>query len=613
MKAKAIKLFCLFFCFAVFAVQQNDFTNVLVLAKLSSCSEFATDILNQKSIIKNQKFPQPFPWRFEITNGYKEGFFYFALLGYAAEMSGDTVSAYQNYRNSTLYINEEKSFGFPEPAAEVYLAIGRTCLEAGRYMDAKDWFDSAYAYANNSPNILAAIGRIVIQRGNEIGDYEDIIAGYQHLEQVSRTSKCEQLTKPEIANYVQVLFCSHEDRKGFSKLLEGISNLGIKNNQDGIDQLVVIFLNNILRADEDDIRYFYDLLGSGIEESSAKAGDEKSLAFLCFARASLCKTYDFLEPENDLKKVKKRINLVKKQFAEGYEPGSDARSPLPVKKKKIIKSQSYKISTTGEPEKTPEIELENLLMQADLYRRNSKDKLAYEYYIRSQNMVTNSIFSNSYDHASMEFAVQSGIAFLSHPLIYVRYSYSPPIENPEAEIKKVFGFPFDTSLRHFKAYGNFPVFAIDYLDVTINDFNELPMALPSVRSFLNTLIWRHNKKGDYQSAIDACGNLETRTGFLSPRNYTRWASNYIKLGKTTKAFDIYFKGLIHYPDNKKMFVSCSEKIKWMDKTRFDYYNKIARDLEMVFAIKATYNRKFWKWSGYWKNFQQQLKSQIKND
>jgi len=56
-------------------------------------------------------------------------------------------------------------------------------------MDAKDWLDAAYEYANENPNILAAIDRVAIQKGNELGDYENIILHYRHLESIANDKK----------------------------------------------------------------------------------------------------------------------------------------------------------------------------------------------------------------------------------------------------------------------------------------------------------------------------------------------------------------------------------------------------------------------------------------
>ncbi len=317
--------------FAVNCAAADDFIHTLDLAKYSSCKDVVEHTLPRHSPgasrIQLSKLKalssSPFPWRFEITNGYQEGFVYYALLGYANELSGDIPFAYRCYQNSLSCINEDKSFSYPLPRAEIYLAIGRTCLAAGRYMDAKAWLDTAFLESGDDLQLQAAIDRVLIQRANELGDYPEIIFLYQHLENLAnqKTPRLDkegcpkggvvELSKPEIANYAQILFYSRKDREGFPKLLTGISKLGIDNNLGVKDPFVDKFLNNIMRADDDEVKWFYDLLGWAIIDARAKAGDENYLAFLCNARTLFCKVYDFLDKEDDLKKVKKRIDVVK--------------------------------------------------------------------------------------------------------------------------------------------------------------------------------------------------------------------------------------------------------------------------------------------------------------
>ena len=353
---KKIILFLMFFSLAAFALPKDDFVHTLDLAKHSSCSYIAEkfDTLSRFNgfgnfVLKELKKKDEglFPWRFEVTNGYQEGFVYYALLGYANELSGDIPFAYRCYQNSLACIDEEKSFNYPLPRAEIYLAIGRTCLAAGRYMDAKDWLDTAFLESGDNIKLQAAIDRVLIKRANELGDYPEIIFLYQHLLSLANdnnsppllkgdtggfknTNGKVELTKDEIANYAQILFYSRKDREGFSKLLEGISKLGIDNNLGVKDPLVDKFLNNIMRADDDEVKWFYDLLGWAIVDARAKAGDENYLAFLCNARTLFCKVYDFLNPEDDLEKVKKRIDVVKRQIANGDAPWSVNRNPLSV-------------------------------------------------------------------------------------------------------------------------------------------------------------------------------------------------------------------------------------------------------------------------------------------
>jgi len=429
-------LFFLIVLLAVNCSAADDFVHTLNLAKHSSCSYIAEkfDALSRFNgfgnfVLKELKKKDEglFPWRFEVTNGYQEGFVYYALLGYASEQSGDIPFAYRCYQNSLACINEDKSFDHPLPRAEIYLAIGRTCLAAGRYMDAKDWLDTAFLESGDNLQLQAAIDRVGIQRANEIGDYPEIIFLYQHLEEVSRASQREpratdygpritELSNDEIANYAQILFYSRKDREGFSKLLTGISKLGIDNNLGVKDPLVDKFLNNIMRADEDEVKWFYDLLGWAIVDARAKAGDEEYLAFLCNARTLFCKVYDFLDSEDDLKKVKKRIDVVKEQIAEGdsifknenmYSVSGNRYSVK--RKKKVSKSTNLKIDKSGNMEKTPEIVLEDLLMLADWKLKQKDYKNAGTNYYLTSLIATGKFANLEYDGTIVENAAIIGM------------------------------------------------------------------------------------------------------------------------------------------------------------------------------------------------------------
>ena len=535
----------------------QDFANILNFAKYSSCKNVISkfEYLDKgfgKFIINKleSQAKDLFPWRFEITNGYKEGFFYYALLGYANEISGDIPFAYQCYRNATLYIDEEKSFNHPEPTAEIYLGIGRTCLAAGRYMDAKDWLDSAYEYANNNPNILAAIDRVAIQKGNELGDYENIILHYQHLERVESAKRNSpfskggkgdlSLTKPEIANYTQILFYSRKDREGFSKLLEGISKLGIDNNLGVKDPLVDKFLNNIMRADNEEVEYFYDLLGYEIEAARAKAGDEKYLAFLCNARTIFCKFYDFLNSENDLKKVKKRIDKVKKQLKQGYgvfgkNSKSVIRNPWSVKKKKINKSQNRKISKSGIAEELPEVELDNLLMQADWHIKNKSFSNALTNYLIATELATGTFANLKYDGTTIK-----NIAIMGAAKINLK-------KHAEAVNSYNSNFDFDNSYRDAELTLQLCQKATNDEQRTRYDIETaitlLPKAHPMILSYLFEEAERQTKIEDYENAIRFYVKLEENKGMLSVEVAKKLAAILFHLGKDKIAFSVLLKTL----------------------------------------------------------------------
>ena len=525
----------------------NDFTHTLTLAKYSACK----DVVKHTQQSNNPRIHQsklkalssgPFPWLFEVTNGYQEGFVYYALLGYANELSGDIPFAYRCYQNSLACIDEDKSFSHPLPRAEIYLAIGRTCLAAGRYMDAKDWLDNAFLEAGDNLQLQAAIDRVLIQRANEIGDYPEVIFLYQHLLSLANDNKSPpllkgdtggfkntngkvELTKPEIANYAQILFYSRKDREGFSKLLEGISKYGIDNNLGVKDPLVDKFLNNIMRADDDEVKYFYDLLGWAIVDARANAGDEEYLAFLCNARTLFCKVYDFLDKEDDLEKVKERIDVVKEQIAAGNPPWSVTRNPLSVKrKKKELKSKKLKIDKSGNTEKTPEIKIDDLLMLADWKLKHKDYKTAGTNYYLASLIATGKFANLEYDGTTMENAAVMGLLMINP---------KSQIENPKF---------FDGSYRAAELTLQLYLAATNDEQRAGYDTEAaiaiLPIADPAILFFYDRKVRRFNN----ENMINAIKNyIKRKPEYVS--GYKEWCHYLLSEGNSTGAFSVLLKGL----------------------------------------------------------------------
>jgi len=428
---KKITIYAIIFSFAAYALSKDDFTHTLNLAKNSACKDVA-EVIQKIPRLTKVEHPEyslgegcpigrggslqsklkalnssPFPYRFEITNGYQEGFVYYALLGYSSEQNGDIPFAYRCYQNSLACIDEDKSFSHPLPRAEIYLAIGRTCLAAGRYMDAKNWLDNAFLEAGDNLQLQAAIDRVLIRRANEIGDYPEIIFLYQHLEELAGGQKTEdgeqktkdelandkksppllkgdtggfkntngkvELTKDGIANYAQILFYTKKDREGFGKLLEGISKYGIDNNLGFKDPLLDKFFHNILRANEDEVSQFYDSLQYALADARALKGDEDYLIQLLEARKMMCRAYDFLQPEEDLAVIKQRINKVKKTLDKTKQlPNPVKRNVQRKQLKRPITLHSKKVSRFSKVRSAPETLAETALMNAELLYMSGK-------------------------------------------------------------------------------------------------------------------------------------------------------------------------------------------------------------------------------------------------
>ena len=568
-KIIVLSIIVLSFSFSCNCFAANDFTHTLALAKHSSCSYIAEkfDALSRfdgfgNFVLKELKKKEKglFPWRFEVTNGYQEGFVYYALLGYANEISGDIPFAYRCYQNSLACIDENKSFDHPLPRAEIYLAIGRTCLAAGRYMDAKDWLDNAFLEAGDNLQLQAAIDRVLIRRANEIGDYPEIIFLYQHLLSLANDNKSPplkgetggcKLTKKDYANYSQILFYSRKDREGFSKLLEGISKLGIDNNLGVKDPLVDKFLNNIMRADDDEVKWFYDLLGWAIVDARAKAGDEDYLAFLCNARTLFCKVYDFLNRKDDLKKVKERIDVVKEQLAEGvdvfgekmkkprHSRGATRNRKNPGIRGALRESSNRKI-INGEMEKTPGIILDDLLMLADWKLKQRNNQLAETNYFLAYQMATGTFANLEYDGTTMENVAKMGM-----------------IQTKNKKQSTKYKFVFDNSFR--AAELTLQLYLAATNDEQRAEFNIetafifLPQNYKLVKRYINQFVLTCNYKNNPDEFIEMGKKIlahDPYTFYL----YPLLCKAYVKNEQTHKVYNILVKAF-KYNDPVKFRIS----------------------------------------------------------
>jgi len=625
-------------CFAI-----DDFTHTLNLAKYSACKDVVehTQQSNMTSpalagthsrwnnrdvpleggiIIQLSKLKAlssgPFPWRFEVTNGYQEGFVYYALLGYANELSGDIPYAYRCYQNSLACVDEDKSFDHPLPRAEIYLAIGRTCLAAGRYMDAKNWLDTAFLEAGDNETLQAAIDRVLIKRANEIGDYPEVIFLYQHLLSMAQafagsstndnnspplkgeTGGCKNsppvlggvarsdgvverttdhgLRTTDYANYSQILFYSHKNREGFSKLLEGISKLGIDNNLGVKDPLVDKFLNNIMRADDDEVKWFYDLLGWAIVDARAKAGDENFLAFLCNARTLFCKVYDFLNPEDDLKKVKKRIDVVKEQPAQGFNPFTEKYSVSGnryLRSTRRMSGGNLKISKSGEMEKTPGIILEDLLMLADWkLKQKQKSKAETNYYLASQ-IATGRFANIEYDGTTMENAAVMGLLLINP---------KSQIENP-----KFFDGSFraaELTLQLYQKATNDKQRAEYDTEVAVK---TLPVANPATLNYLLTEAHFLIRQAELEKAITSYKKYIEHKRNMPLSDVKQWCSLLFSLGEIKLAFEVALNMLKHcdnYSERVRLAEYCLDIWPYASLNELNQFSRIIKSAPLAYYL-----------------------------
>jgi len=386
-----IILLCNLNCFAA-----DDFTHTLALAKHSACNYIAEkfDALSRfdgfgNFVLKELKKKEKglFPWRFEVTNGYQEGFVYYALKGIALENKGDIIAAYNSYQNSLLCIDEKASFAHRNPRHEVELAIGRIYLKCGRFYDAYNIFDTVRLESHDK-NILIAADTGLINRAIAIGDYKEACEMYEDLGTMTT------LTREQFNGYAKTLFSLNKDRDAFAQLLYGIAKYGFSEELGFKDPLIALFYNALPRATDDEIEWYYDLLGYGIVETRARKGNENHILMLMKTRMALSAVLPFLHREDDMNKLHSRISFLKTNLI--YSVSERFFKPPKAKSRNYDRQQYDKNKQTNAPIVIEDV-LENALMECDFWLNKRHLGEITKTYKRFLELMTNETW-NAYEH-----------------------------------------------------------------------------------------------------------------------------------------------------------------------------------------------------------------------
>jgi len=338
-----------------------------------------------------------------------------------------------------------------------------------------------------------------------------------------------------------------------------------------------------MRADDDEVKWFYDLLGWAIVDARAKTGDENYLAFLCNARTLFCKVYDFLNPEDDLKKVKKRIDEVKKQIANGNAPWSVIRNPLSVKKKsrnrKIIKSSNRKI-INGEMEESPEIVLDDLLMFADWKLKHKDYKTAGTNYYLASLIATGTFANLEYDGTTAKNAAIIGMI-------------NSNFKNQKSEIRNL--QLNDASFRSAELTLKLYLSATN--DEQRAEYNTeaamdiLPQANSSILKFIQKEFVRNLKMYNFDKLLKLYNNYDSRTIAMPFNMQRKWYKVNIAVGKTKESFQIAINNLIHKENQfTRLFIIdfCVNNYSWADKVMLNDFLKVACNSVIFIALYNPY-------------------------
>ncbi len=558
---KKIILFLLFVSFALYAGKDcghdhnsncnhsqsanttcRDFANILNFAKYSACENVINkfEYLDKgfgKFIIKKleSNTKDLFPWRFEVTNGYQEGFFYHALMGIALENKDDIISAYNEFCSSLSYIDEEKSFNHPKLRHEIELAIARIYLEVGRLNDAQEWFESVRIESSDN-NILVAADSGLIARAVAFGDYKEACEMCEDLGTLTT------LTREQFNAYAKVLFSLGKDREAFSQLLTGIAKYGFDEKFGLKEPMVNLFLNALPRATNNEIEWYYDLVGYGIMEARAQKGDEKHLTILLKTRMLFSAVFPFLDPEDDMKKLVKRIEYLKTnvvyQLANRYiNKKSDLIfNALYQNRKLALKTNFFNNITT-------EFQLELLLMKAEsmLLKSDSIDKTIKLYEKVYFSLTNDYLKQKPYDDSTFYKIAEMGIV-----LSEAFKCFATDLPVPEKIIYKSNNIIFDNSQKMAGMQ-----ILLSYINKSpqpcVDDCLAMfPKSNPQYLQWINFKILNAINNNKLKDAKKFSEQYYDIAGQLTPDIYHKMIFVYIALGDTKKAFNVAMDGLLYF-------------------------------------------------------------------
>jgi len=337
-----------------------------------------------------------------------------------------------------------------------------------------------------------------------------------------------------------------------------------------------------MRADDDEVKWFYDLLGWAIVDARAKAGDEEYLAFLCNARTLFCKVYEFLNPEDDLKKIKKRIDVVKEQIANGKNPFGD-------EKKYSVISNRYLRSTrrmhggskltmkkSGEIEKSPKVILEDLLMQADWKLKQKDYKTAGTNYYLALMIATGKFANLEYDGTAAQNAAKMGMIYIN-----------PQIQQSNNPI-----FDLDSSFRSAELTLKLYCQATNDEQRAEYDteaaLNILPKANKMILALYEDKAILFIQKRKFGTALDYFKRYYQYLPIMPLELASMWIDIYITKGNTEKAFNTGMI-ILKYPQcfNRALIRKCDLIWSWANVNDIKKYSIIRKSIEILPALLET--------------------------
>ncbi len=481
-----------------------------------------------------------FAWSTDATNGYQYGFFAEALKGICLEKLGEVVKAYRSYQNARYYCDEEKvsihGKPFTAPKLEVYVGIGRICNAAERWTDSLNYLDAARMEAAEYPSIAVAADRALIKRAVEIGDYNESMNMYQDL------GTFIALNPAEIADYSKVMFSVKKDRESFSQLLHGIAVYGIDEKMGTKNPIVMLFINALTRATNDEIVWFYDLLGYKLRSVPLKKQNTEFIVEIMKLRLILSRLLPFIHENNDMEYLASRVASAKNSVS--YSTSQRFVSAERKDVNELLSKEILKENKKAD-EKIPysvDAKIEDLLMEVEM---NYPTKL-YAYNDISILLTNKQVRLRAYDNATVDEVINMSTNLAL--MISCRASTNFSLIDEHLKIMEDCLSSGSMYLARKLAWGlAFISFSrekpLSEEWIALLDKSSLKQADPWL---LSALDWNTDKAfhvGEIDKAMKWAKKYENRAGYMAPRMYYKTVGLMIINGDRSSAIKIALDAL----------------------------------------------------------------------
>ena len=260
-------------------------------------------------------------FRKNFPDGFKAGFYFYELLGRGymninpavkGHLNTDmAVEAYNTFRYSEAYMPLD---GFTNKinaakllAAKHYFNLAWAATTLNRDVDAGRYCNYGLTFCPSNEPVYADLSVILSLSAEKAGDFKFAAEIYENLYKRNFFR-----SGMDYIRYAKMLFRLGKEREAFKVLDDGLIMTSV-NSKDMKNDIVFNFmLERITLATDEEIYTFYQTLGDMLEIIELKAGMEESVAYIIKERNLLTKIFYFLTNEEDLKRIKERIETEKK-------------------------------------------------------------------------------------------------------------------------------------------------------------------------------------------------------------------------------------------------------------------------------------------------------------